>query len=118
MAITYKLIITKLETENYSTFSNAVVRVWWCYTGTDENGISGTCNGLTTLTSSNIKPETFVPYDQLTPEIVCLWVENSMDDQTSLYYREFSEIQVLAQINQKIKDLQEQPNLPWAGNTP
>lgn len=122
MTITYSLTITKLETENYLNFSNVVVQTWWDYTGTNENGISGTCNGRTMLTSDNIDPGTFVPFDQLTPEIVSQWVENSMNDQRSLYYREFAEQQVLDQINQKIKDLQTQPDLPWAtepitGNT-
>lgn len=122
MTITYNLVITKLETESYSDFSNVVVQTWWDYTGTNENGISGNCNGRTTLTTNNIDPSTFVPYDQLTPEIVCSWIESSMDDRTSLYYREFAENQIIDQINQKIKDLQAQPNLPWApepttGNT-
>jgi hypothetical protein len=114
MTITYTLAITKLETENYSSFSNVAVQVNWDYTGTNENGISGTCNGRTILTFDSIDPITFVPYDQLSEDLVKVWVNNSMDDQTSLYYREFAEAQVLYTINQKIKDLREQPSLPWA----
>lgn len=114
MTITYILAITKLETENYSSFSNVAVQVNWDYTGTNENGISGTCNGRTILTFDSIDPITFVPYDQLSEDLVKVWVNNSMDDQTSLYYREFAEAQVLYTINQKIKDLREQPSLPWA----
>lgn len=118
MSITYNLLITKIETENYSNFSNVVVQTWWDYTGTDETGITGTCNGRTLLTTDNIDPATFVPYEELTPEVVSVWIQNSLDDQRSLYYREFAEMQILDQINQKKKNLQEQPDLPWAPAQP
>jgi hypothetical protein len=115
---TYTLSITKLETENYSSFSNVVIQVSWDYTGTDENGVSGTCPGRSRITADTIDPATFIPYDQLSEETIKGWVETSLDNQTSLYYRSFVEAQVADKIAQKVKDLQEQPELPWGSPVP
>lgn len=116
MSITYELLIKNINIENRSNLSNVVVQIGWDYIGTNENGITGTCNGRTTLTPDNVDPSTFIPYEQLSEDTVKAWVEASFEDQTSLYYRQYVEQQVLIKINENIKNSQqkESSDLPWA----
>jgi hypothetical protein len=56
---------------------NYVVSVWWEVIGVDGE-YTASIVGNTTFDSSQA-PETFIPYDQLTPEIVIGWIpENAM----------------------------------------
>lgn len=62
--------------------NGGVVRVHWCCDLTQENseGVSfrvSTCGTIDT--SPDPDAESFIPFDQLTPEIVMEWVTNTVD---------------------------------------
>lgn len=105
--MTYTWRITEVKTVDTENVTDAVVQVYWQKIGTDEQGNEGIFPGATPLSESTINPETFVPYAELTEEIVLGWIQATVVGN----YQEHVNEQIQKQINAKnIK----QPNLPWA----
>ena len=113
----YNLVIKKLHRQNYETFSNVVIQVEWEYTGTNDQGISGTCYGHSVFNANSVSSGSFVNYNELSEDIIKAWVEERLDDQTSLYYRKFVTSQINDDIAKKTNNLQQteyDSDLPWA----
>jgi hypothetical protein len=111
MAVTYTWAVTEISTTNTSELQEVVVKTMWTKTGTDDAGNSGVFVGATPFTASSVTPGTFVPFNELTQEIVLSWIQ-------SIVVGEY-EIHVNKQIDNDIaaKKLAEQP-LPWAPPKP
>ena len=62
--------------------TNVVTGVNWVFTGVDENNVSGSFPGHSGFPAPDA--ENYIPYDQLTYEIVCTWLE-SVNDMPSMY---------------------------------
>lgn len=90
---------------------NTIIQTYWTKTGTDEQGNEGVFSGATPFNPADIDPATFVPYDQLTEEIVLSWIQAVVVGS----YEEHVDAQIQKQIDsKKVKD---EP-LPWAPPTP
>jgi hypothetical protein len=105
--MTYTWKITEVKTADTENVTDAVVQTYWEKIGTDENGNEGVFSGATPFPQSSINPENFVPYTELTEEIVLGWIQNVVVGS----YEEHVNEQIQKQIN--LKSIKE-PNLPWA----
>jgi hypothetical protein len=92
--------------------SDYVVQTYWNKIGTDENGITGMFAGATPFDPNPDQPD-FIPYDQLTQEIVLGWIQPVV---TGDYETHVNDV-IAAQIAAKINPVTEPP-LPWEPPTP
>ena len=109
MAITYTWAVTGLKTTTEGQYSEVVVQTYWTKTGTDENGNTGTFSGATPFTAASVAPGTFVPFNELTQDIVLGWIQPVVVGS----YADHVDSQIAKQIAAKIDPVVEQP-LPWA----
>lgn len=103
----YTWEVTDMKTINTDGVENAVIQTYWKKTGTDEAGNEGTFSGATPFKASSINPEDFIPYDQLTEEIVLGWIQAVVVGAYEEHVNAQIEKQILAN---NIQD----PGLPWA----
>lgn len=75
MAITYTWEVTELKVRDVEPHTDAVVQTQWKKIGTNENGITGEFIGATPLNASNVDPEEFVSFENLTEETVLTWIQ-------------------------------------------
>lgn len=110
MAITYTWKVTSAKTKTEGSNQNAIVQTYWTKTGTDENGNTGTFSGATPFTTVGM-PEgyTFIPFDQLTEEMVLEWIKAVVVGG----YEEHVNAQIQKQIDDKLTPVTE-ATLPWA----
>jgi hypothetical protein len=104
--MTYTWKITEVKTVDTDSATDAVIQNYWEKTGTDENGNQGTFSGATPFSQSSINPENFVPYAQLTEEIVLGWIQAAVAGN----YQEHVNEEVQKQIDAKNTKT---PSLPW-----
>ena len=77
MSIEYTWKVTGIKTKTEGTREDAVVQTYWTKTGTDDNGNTGTFSGATPFTTMDMTEEQeFIPFNQLTEEIVLDWIKN------------------------------------------
>lgn len=104
--MTYTWKIIEVKTVDTGSVVDAVIQTSWEKIGTDENGNEGVFSGATPFLQSSINPEDFVPYAQLTEEIVIGWIQNVVVGD----YEEHVNDCIQKQIDDKnIKT----PSLPW-----
>jgi hypothetical protein len=104
--MTYTWKIIEVKTVDTGSVVDAVIQTSWEKIGTDENGTEGVFSGATPFLQSSINPEDFVPYAQLTEEIVLGWIQNVVVGE----YEEHVNSAIQKQIDDKnIKT----PDLPW-----
>jgi hypothetical protein len=107
----YTWAVTGMKGIDLPNEPNAIIQTYWTKTGVDEQGNEGVFSGATPFPPSSIDPDTFIPYDQLTEEIVLGWIQAVVVGS----YAEHVDAQIQKQIDQlKVKD---EP-LPWAPPTP
>lgn len=109
MNITYTWKIKNLKVRDENGKPNAVVQTYWEKIGTDEQGNTGVFSGATPFTAENVAPEAFIPFEQLTEEIVLGWIQNVVVGS----YEEHVNDQILKQITEKRNPISDVP-LPWA----
>lgn len=112
MTITYTWAVTGLKVTTVGTESDYVVQTYWTKTGADENGNTGTFTGATPLNPNPNQPN-FIPYSQLTQEIVLSWIQPVVTGDYEIHVNE----KIAEQIAAKIDPITEPP-LPWAEPTP
>lgn len=110
MAITYTWTVTGVKTTTQGQFSNAVVQTYWKKIGTDENGNEGVFSGATPLSAADVEPGEFVPFDQLTEEIVLGWIQSSINNNTA--YTDHINQKIADEIQKKMDPVVERP-VPW-----
>lgn len=108
MTVTYTLKITNIDCyTTYQTVNNLAFNVWWNYIGSDgtyESNVLGN-------TSVPYDPSSeYVPYEQLTEEMVIGWIQKYTDPSVLTYAEELigSRINELANPPVVIN-----PSLPW-----
>jgi hypothetical protein len=111
MSITYTWAVTGMKVTRVGAMPNYVVQTYWTKTGTDANGNTGRFSGATPFTPNPDQPS-FVPYDQLTQEIVLSWIQPVVTG----YYEEHVNEQIAKQIADKIDPIVD-GQLPWAPST-
>lgn len=116
MDYTYTWAVTSLTTATVNDLANVVLNVKWTLKGTEADGDFGTFHGATPLTTKDIDPATFVPFDELTEELVLSWVKPVvLNDAT---YKAHIDAQINKQILAKKEDLDPNAPLPWAPPEP
>jgi hypothetical protein len=106
MAITYEWDVTSMKVVDVNNLENIVIQTYWSKKGTDENGNEGIFYGATPLPIADLDPNNFVPYNQLTKQIVINWIQDMIKDQNHINE------QIQKNINLKKNPLVEKP-LPW-----
>jgi hypothetical protein len=106
----YTWAVTGMKGIDLPNEPNAIIQTYWTKTGIDEQGNEGVFSGATPFPPSSIDPDNFIPYDQLTEEIVLGWIQAVVVGS----YEEHVNAQIQKQIDAlKIK---EEP-LPWVPTT-
>ena len=109
MAITYTWEVTSIKVKDEGSFTNAVVQTYWKKIGTDENGNEGTFSGATPFTTTTMPAgNTFVPFEELTEEMVLEWIKDVVVNDNERQIKE----QIAKQIHDKITPVTE-ASLPW-----
>lgn len=108
MAITYSWKVTGMNTKSEGDVQDAVIQVYWTKSGVNEDGVEGFCPGESKFIVSDIAIEEFVPFDQLTEEIVLGWVQAHINPA----YHEGIDEQIQKMIERKISPVINK-GLPW-----
>jgi hypothetical protein len=99
-----------------SGIQNAVTAVSWVVTGTNEDGISAEYYGDSSFDISSINNQEFIPYENLTEEIVLNWVKGDIDLLSpywnSIIHHISSEIQIKIEAIVNV----DENHLPWKSN--
>jgi hypothetical protein len=109
MSVTYTWKVTGLKARDEGGHTNAVVQTYWQKIGTDENGNQGTFSGATPFSAANVPAGQFVPYEELTEEIVLGWIQSVVVGS----YEEHVNGQIQKQIDAIVNPIVD-PGLPWA----
>jgi hypothetical protein len=118
MAITYEWKIMSLSVKDEGPeYPNAVVVVKWRKTGTDENGKQAHFDGSTPFSAVGVLPENYIPFSQLTEEVVLGWVRNKIEARVTAGDITFCEDDMINEYIQVQIDLLKDPvrpePLPW-----
>lgn len=113
MNITYTWKVKNIKTrdevnEQGGTLPNAVIQTYWEKIGTDEDNNIGTFSGATPFTPTNVPDGEFIPFEELTEEIVLNWIQAVVVDSYETHVDE----KILQQIMAVKQPIVEQ-NLPW-----
>lgn len=107
--LTYTWKVTAIRTATVEEQPDFVVHVRWEKIGTDENGNTGTFVGATPLQTTLDPNGNFVPFNELTEEMVIGWIQEIVVGS----YEQHVNGQIQKQIDAKIHVVAE-PDLPWA----
>lgn len=110
MAITYSWKVTGLKKTSANNLNDVVVGTQWQCIGTDEDGNTGRFSGATPFKSSDIDPDNFVDFANLTEETVLSWIQPVVN---GTYWDHVSE-QIQKQINQKKNPVVDVNEMPWS----
>lgn len=108
MAITYSWKVVRMNTKNDGEIENAVIQVYWVKKGVDDNGIEGECAGESKFNINEIVPEQFVPFEELTEEIILGWILSTINPA----YHEGIDAQIQKMIDSKADPIFDR-GLPW-----
>ena len=108
MTITYTWKVTGLKTRAEQDTNDVVVQTYWEKIGTDEDGNTGKFSGATPFKPATIDPNNFVPFSELTEEMVIGWIQNIVVGQ----YAEHVNGIIQKEIDRKRNPVTE-PSLPW-----
>jgi hypothetical protein len=117
MALTYEWKITQIKKTTNDSVDNAIIGTRWEVKGIDANGNDGLFTGATPFTLDQIDPDNFVPYNELTEEMVLSWIKEyvSGSNRVTNYWDHISD-RINKQIEEKTSIISnvEAVNLPWA----
>ena len=106
----YEWKITGLKRKDAPDLSNIVVQTYWKKIGTDEDGNTGEFNGATPFDLTNVDPNNFTSYEDLTEEMVLSWIKAVVVDS----YEEHVNAQIQKQIDEKINpETEVRDEFPW-----
>jgi len=116
MALTYEWKLTGLRKQNTENVNDAIVGTSWKLTGTDEDGYSGTFNGATPFNINTINTSSFVPYSELTEEMVIGWIKNYVSGSAPTNYMDHINGMINKEIqsNKWTKIEVSETDLPWS----
>jgi hypothetical protein len=117
MALTYEWKITQIKKTTNDSVDNAIIGTRWEVKGIDANGNDGLFTGATPFTLDQINPDNFVPYNELTEEIVLDWIKGyvSGSNRVTNYWDHISD-RINKEIAEKTSIISsvEAVNLPWS----
>lgn len=121
MAYTYEWKIKNLKKAvNANDLSDVIIGTQWILTAINENGYSGSFNGATPFKPTDVDPNNFVAFEDLTEEQVIGWIKPIVSGSTSMpgYWDH-----IMGQIEKQIKKDSEihvelqSGDLPWASHS-
>jgi len=115
MDFTYTWAVTNLTTATISDLPNVVLNVKWTLTGTETDGDFGIFNGATPLTTNDVDQSTFVPFNELTEELILSWIKPVVLNNPA--YKQHIDDQINKQILSKKESLNSNVPLPWVKET-
>jgi len=110
MTYTWKVTGIKVKDEVNAqgvTLPQAVCQTYWVKTGVDANGNEGSFAGATPFTAQTVPSDQFVPFNQLTEEVVLGWIKAVVVG----HYEQHVNDAIAESI--RIKSVTE-PAMPWA----
>ena len=116
MGLTYEWKLIGLKKQDSDNVNEAIVGTNWKITATDEDGNVGTFTGATPFNINTINTGSFVPYNELTEEIVLGWVRNHVSGSGPTNYMAHINQQIQKEItaNKWVKVEVDEANLPWS----
>jgi hypothetical protein len=78
----YTWKIHAITKRTINSIDNVVFTVVWEKFGIEDDGYSGSIKSAANFNIGDIDESSFVPYDQLTEEIVIDWVKNFIDEES------------------------------------
>ena len=112
MSIEYTWEIKSLKTKDEGSYQDIVRFVHWTKTGVDENGKIGVFTGTLPMLTDIPEEYQFIPYTELTKEIVLNWVQDSIDEGFDTFINNQIKKQIDHQYGIDV-GLPKSPNLPW-----
>jgi len=102
MELTYTWQINRLKKQNSPSLqlNDIVIQTYWEYTGTNEDGLTGTFHGATPFSLDQVDPDNFTTYENLTKEQIIGWIQNTID--SNLSYKAHIDAHINEQIQRKI----------------
>ena len=116
MAMTYTWKIKNLKKTNVpnTNLTDVIVATRWIVTGTDEDGNSAEYEGATPFRASEVDPNNFVDFNNLTEEVVISWIQQVViGDYLKRVYEEIDK-----QINKFKRPTSDVDYFPWDPTTP
>jgi hypothetical protein len=117
MALTYEWKITQIKKTTNDSVDNAIVGTRWEVKGIDENGNEGLFTGATPFTLDQIDPDNFIPYSELTEDVVLDWIKTTVSgsNRATNYWDHISD-KINKQLAEKTSTIStvETSDLPWA----
>lgn len=118
MGFTYDWKITGLKKQNTNDLSDVIVGTYWTVEGTDEtDGLKGSFVGATPFKVSELDPNTFTTYENLTEEQVLGWIKNVVSGSNTVvnYWAHIQE-QIVKSIERQRYNVSNvmASKLPWA----
>ena len=116
MGLTYEWKLIGLKKQDSENVNEAIVGTNWKITATDEDGNVGTFTGATPFSISTINTGSFVPYSELTEDVVLGWVKNHVSGSGPTNYMEHIDKQIQKEItaNKWTKIEVAEADLPWS----
>lgn len=116
MAYTFEWKITGLKKQNSDNLSDVIIGTNWLVTATDEDGHTGAFNGATPFKLSEVDPNNFTPFSELTQTQVLGWIQNTVSGSAPTSYWGHIMDRINEQIQQKRYVVGEvtENNLPWS----
>jgi hypothetical protein len=114
MSLEYVWKLKGLKKATSTDVTDAIIGTQWKLTGTDADGISGEFDGATPFKLSEINPEVFTPFSELTESQVLGWIQSTVTGSDG-YWSHINE-RINKQIEDKkieVTDVYEN-DLPWA----
>lgn len=111
MALSYTWKLTGLKKTSGNNLSDVIVQTYWKVTGADEDGDSGEFSGATPFNLSEVDPNNFTAYENLTEEIILGWIQAVVVDS----YKDHVDEQIQKQIDLAKNPVVEVSNgsFPW-----
>lgn len=107
---TYEWSLKSLKVTDSGSVQNIVVQTYWTVEGTDADGYKGIYQGATPFQLSEFDSVNYVPFEQLTEEIVLGWIKNVVNN--LYHYPSLIDSKIEQQINRQKGVVREVP-LPW-----
>lgn len=116
MGFTYEWKLTGLKKQNSDNVDEAIVGTNWKLTATDEDGNVGTFTGATPFNINTVNTASFVPYSELTEDIVIGWVKNHVSGSGPSNYMEHINHMIQKEItaNKWVTADVTEADLPWS----
>jgi hypothetical protein len=110
MAVTYTWKVVGLTKTNTDNLQDVVIGTRWEKRGVDEDGNEGMFSGATPFLASEVDPNNFVDWNNLTEELVLSWIQPVVVDGYEQHVNE----QIQKQIDAKKNPVVDTNDLPWS----